>query len=147
LNLSVSATGSPAIQYQWEIFNGGSWLPISGATTSTYNTGVLSVTSQYRVFVYATPSGCEDFYSTIVTATVFPDIAISAQPVGGSICTGGNFDLSVTASGSPNIHYQREAFNGTTWSIVGADSPNLQYRNIDLDDPIPSICQCQREWL
>jgi hypothetical protein len=60
----------------------------------------------------------------MVTVTVFPDIAISAQPVGGSICTGGNFDLSVTASGSPNIHYQWEAFNGTTWSIRGTDSPN-----------------------
>jgi hypothetical protein len=27
-------------------------------------------------------SGCDDVYSTDVTVTVFPDISISAQPVG-----------------------------------------------------------------
>lgn len=122
--MSVVASGSPGLQYQWEIFSSGSWVPISGATSSTYVTGPLTSTTDYRVFVYNNQSGCEDFYSNIVTVTVFPDISISTQPTGGSICTGGNFDLSVTASGSPDIHYQWESFNGTTWSVVGADSPN-----------------------
>ena len=52
----------------------------------------------------ADESGCEDLMSANVTVIVTPDISISAQPVGGSICTGGNCDLSVTASGSPDIH-------------------------------------------
>jgi hypothetical protein len=122
-DLSVTASGSPGIQYQWEQFNGTAWSAIIGATASTYNTGTLTGTTQYRVFVFANQSGCEDVFSIPVTVIVTPDIAITTQPVGGSICTGGNFDLSVTASGSPSPHYQWEAFNGTTWSVVGSDVP------------------------
>jgi hypothetical protein len=96
-----------------------------GADSPNYNTGALAATTVYRVWVNADESGCEDVYSTNVTITVFPDITISAQPVGGSICEGGNFDLSVTASGSPDIHYQWEQQTGpTTWVVVGTDSPN-----------------------
>ena len=122
-DLSVTASGSPAIQFQWEVYNGSSWVSIPGANAPNYNTGVLSATTQYRVFVSASENGCEDIYSTIATVTVTPDISISAQPVGGEICTGGNFDLSVTASGSPNIHFQWQAYNGVSWVVVGADAP------------------------
>jgi hypothetical protein len=122
--MTVAANGSPGIQYQWEIYSSGIWVPISGATASTYIAGPLTSTTEYRVFVYANQSGCEDVYSSPVTVTVFPDINISAQPVGGAICTGGDFNLSVTASGSPDIHYQWQSYNGTAWSIVGTDSPN-----------------------
>jgi hypothetical protein len=111
--MSVVATGSPGIQYQWEVFSSGIWVQVPGATSSTYVAGPLTSTTDYRVFVYATQSGCEDLYSNPVTITVYPDISISAQPVGGSICTGGDFNLTVTASGSPDIHYQWEAFNGS----------------------------------
>jgi hypothetical protein len=76
--------------------------------------------------VNADESGCEDVYSTEVTVTVTPDISISAQPIGGSICTGGNFDLSVTASGSPDIHYQWQRNTGPgTWVNVGTDAPTF----------------------
>ena len=87
------------IQYQWEILNGSIWESIPGATNPSYNTGVLTLTTQYRVFVSATQNGCEDVYSSIVSVIVTPDISISAQPVGGDICTGGSFDISVVASG------------------------------------------------
>jgi protocatechuate 3,4-dioxygenase beta subunit len=121
-DLNIVANGSPDIHYQWEAFNGTSWSNV-GTDSPMYNTGALSTTMIYRVFVNADEPGCEDMYSAEVEVTVYPDIAISAQPQGGSICTGGNFDLSVTASGSPDIHYQWQSFDGTTWSNVGADSP------------------------
>ena len=95
-----------------------------GTDAPSYNTGALTASTDYRVFVNADESGCEDVYSAIVTVIVTPDISISAQPVGGSICVGGDFNLSVTASGSPDIHYQWQYFNGTTWVNVGTDSPN-----------------------
>src|SRR5688572_2529815 len=121
-NLSVTASGSPDIHYQWEQNTGpGTWIQV-GTDLSTYNTGALSTTTIYRVFVNADESGCEDVYSSEVTVTVTPDISISAQPVGGSICEGGNFNLSVTASGSPDIHYQWEQNTGPgTWAVVGTD--------------------------
>ncbi|HJW30647.1 MAG TPA: hypothetical protein VJ508_15545, partial [Saprospiraceae bacterium] len=122
--LTVTASGSPNILYQWEVFDGTNWNAIPGATLPTYNTGVLTATTQYRVFVYANESGCEDVYSAPATVEVTPDISISAQPVGGAICTGGNFTLTVTASGSPNILYQWEIFDGTNWNAIpGATFP------------------------
>lgn len=69
--MNVSATGSPGLNYQWEIFNGSIWTAISGATASTYIAGPLTSTTQYRVFVYNNLSGCEDVYSSPVTITVF----------------------------------------------------------------------------
>ena len=107
-DLSVAASGSPDIHFQWQSFNGSEWVNV-GIDQPTYNTGVLTATTTYRVFVNADESGCEDVTSAEVIVTVTPDISISAQPVGGSICTGGNFDLSVAArahriyiiSGSP----------------------------------------------
>ena len=119
-NLSVTASGSPDIHFQWQSFNGSDW-SVVGLDQATYNTGVLTATTTYRVFVNADESGCEDVTSAEVIVTVTPDIVISVQPVGGSICTGGNFDLSVTASGSPDIHYQWQSFNGSAWSNVGSD--------------------------
>ena len=119
--LSVTASGSPNIQFQWETFDGADWIAIPGATSSVFNTGALSVSTLYRVFVFATESGCEDVTSSEALVTVTPDISISGQPVGGSICEGGNFDLNVTASGSPDIHYQWEMFDGSDWVVVGAD--------------------------
>ncbi|HJW31597.1 MAG TPA: hypothetical protein VJ508_20370, partial [Saprospiraceae bacterium] len=124
-DLSVVANGSPNIQYQWEQYNGTTWNVIPGATLPAYNTGILTNTTLYRVFVYAVENGCEDVYSNEVSVIVTPDISITAQPVGGSICTGGTFSLSVTASGSPNILYQWEQFNGTTWNMIpGATLPS-----------------------
>src|SRR5688572_1185307 len=101
---------------------GGTWAVV-GTDQNTYNTGALTQTTTYRVFVNADESGCEDVYSSDVTVIVTPDISISVQPVGGSICTGGNFTLNVTASGSPNIHYQWQSFNGTIWVNIGTDLP------------------------
>jgi hypothetical protein len=112
-----SASGSPDIHYQWEAFDGTNWSNV-GTDQDSYNTGILTTTMSYRVFVNADEPGCEDVYSAEVEVTVYPDIAISAQPLGGSICTGGNFDLSVTASGSPDIHYQWQSFDGTTGAML-----------------------------
>ena len=120
-NLSVAASGSPDIHYQWEILVGSTWTP-AGTDSPTFNTGILTQTTSYRVWVNADENGCEDVYSSIVVVNVTPDISISAQPVGGSICEGGNFTLSVTASGSPDIHYQWQIFNGT-WNNIGSDLP------------------------
>ena len=117
--LSATASGSPSIQYQWEILNGSTWESIPGATNATYNTGTLTATTDYRIFVSATQNGCEDVYSNIVTVTVTPDISISGQPVGGEVCAGGTWLLNVIASGSPGINYQwQDSIVGGTWQNV-----------------------------
>ena len=117
---SVSATGSPGLHYQWQKQNGAAWDNV-GTDQNTFNTGVLTTTSVYRVIVYANQSGCEDPVSVEVTVIVTPDIAITTQPVGGSICTGGDFNLSVSATGSPALHYQWQAFLAGVWTNAGTD--------------------------
>jgi hypothetical protein len=97
----------------------------AGATTATYTpSSAVAGTTYYRVLVNAANNGCDQTVSNNALAIITPDISITAQPMGGAICTGGNFDLSVTASGSPNIHYEWQVFNGTTWTVTGTDSPN-----------------------
>jgi hypothetical protein len=119
-----TASGSPDIHYQWQLFNGTIWV-ITGSDLPTYNTGILTQTTNYRVWVNADESGCDDVYSTEVTVTVTPDISISAQPVGGSICTGGTWSYSVLASGAPNIQYQwQDSTAAGTWQNVSETGGN-----------------------
>ena len=143
--MSATASGSPNIQYQWQDSTAsGTWQNVSevGGNTSGFVTDPLSQTTWYRIFVYATESGCEDIYSQVVTVVVSPDISISVQPVGGSICTGGNFDLSVTASGSPDIHYQWQSTKEQP-GVMLEQIHHLQYRSFNSDHIVSSICQCQ----
>jgi hypothetical protein len=49
----VTASGSPDIHYQWQVFNGTDWT-ITGTDIPTYNTGILTQTTMYRVWVMLT---------------------------------------------------------------------------------------------
>src|SRR5688500_17257930 len=107
--LYVTATGSPNLLYQWQDSTLlGTWQNVSeaGGTTAGFTSDPLSQTTYYRVFVYAIENGCEDLYSSVVAVNVFDDIAITVLSNGGSICEGGTWPLSVTATGSPNLLYQ-----------------------------------------
>lgn len=137
MTLNVVATGSPGLNYQWQYFSAGNWLN-TGTNQNSFNTGALTSTTLYRVLVYANQNGCETATSNDVTVTVTPDIAITTQPLGGSICTGGDFTMSVIATGSPAISYQWEINTGSGWSNVsgatsstyntGALTATTQYR-------------------
>ena len=140
-DLSVTATGSPDIHYQWEVLVGSTWTA-TGSDLPTFNTGALTETTTYRVLVNADESGCEDVFSSIVVVNVSPDISITAQPVGGSICTGGNFDLSVTASGSPDIHYQWEVLVGAVWTATGSDLPTFNTGALSQTTSLQSLGEC-----
>src|SRR5688500_3897119 len=99
----------------------GTWENVSEAsgTTVGFISDPLSQTTYYRVFVYAIENGCEDLYSSVVTVNVFDDIAITGQPVGGSICVGGTWNLNVAATGSPNLLYQwQDSTSLGTWQNV-----------------------------
>lgn len=50
--LSVVVTGAGTVAYQWQIFSGGSWIDLGGATASSYTVGV-SISATYRVVVTA----------------------------------------------------------------------------------------------
>jgi hypothetical protein len=128
-NLSVTATGGvPPLIYAWESSSmaGGPWSPAVGINNlSTYNTGVLTTTTFYRVRVSSAGPSCDEVISTVVAVTVVPDPVISTQPMGTTICVGGTSTLSVTATAStPNIAYQWQISdtdcNGNWSNIPGA---------------------------
>ncbi|MCX6251191.1 MAG: T9SS type A sorting domain-containing protein [Bacteroidetes bacterium] len=121
-NLMVSASGgTPLLTYQWQYLN-GTWQNAPGTSTSTsYTTTTLSTTTDYRVLISATGSDCNQA-SAYATVTVVSDPTITSLPSDGTICTGGTWDLTVSASGgTPSLSYQwQKSPNGTdTWSNVG----------------------------
>jgi hypothetical protein len=131
-SFNVQALGAPEIHYQWQDSTAlGTWQNVSepSGTSSAFVSDPLTQTTWYRVFVYATESGCEDFYSTVAQVAVFPDINITAQPVGVNMCVGGTWTLNAIAGGSPNIMYQWQDSTALgTWQDVseaGGNTPSF----------------------
>ena len=105
LTLSVTATGSPTLTYQWKR-NG---TPISGATSSSYTTPPLTVAadngSTYQVTV---TNPVAPVPSNIVTLTVNPAVApvITSEPQNVSVPVNEQASFTVTATGSAPLTYQ-----------------------------------------
>ncbi len=102
--LTVVASG--ATMYQWyRGIKGSTTNPINGATTSSYNTGPLTATSQYWV---RAASNCAAADSDTVTVTVQSSCvapAITAQPQSATVDFGETATLTVAATGT-NLQYQ-----------------------------------------
>jgi hypothetical protein len=95
-----------------------------GATNTSYTPlSTVAGTTYYRVIISASASGCDAALSQVVTAIITNDIAITLQPVGGSICVGGNLTLTVAATGSPGLNYDWQRQAGANWISVGTNSP------------------------
>ncbi|MBF4516938.1 gliding motility-associated C-terminal domain-containing protein [Flavobacterium sp. ANB] len=111
VNISVTVSlngGSGTLSYQWQSDSGSGFVNETNptATTANFTSDALNVTTQFRCLITSSTTNCV-LTSNTVTATVVPDPAITAQPTGGVICTGGIFTLSVTSNGgTPNLNYQ-----------------------------------------
>ncbi|MES2388976.1 MAG: LamG-like jellyroll fold domain-containing protein, partial [Bacteroidota bacterium] len=97
-SLVLSATG-PA---PWNWSNGA-------------NTQTITVTSD-GTYSYTTSGGC---ISNAVAVTISSTPAVTAQPSGTAICTGGSAGFSATATGSPlSWQWQVSTDNGSTYSDI-----------------------------
>ncbi|MCD0468471.1 gliding motility-associated C-terminal domain-containing protein [Flavobacterium sp. JAS] len=111
VNISISASlngGSGTLSYQWQSNSGSGFVNETNptATTTNFTSDVLNITTQFRCLVTSSTTNCT-LTSNTVTATVVPDPAISVQPTGGIVCSGGALTLSVTATGgTPSLNYQ-----------------------------------------
>ncbi len=125
--LSVTATGgTPSLNYQWQSSPSGlagTWTNV-GANSPNFTTSALTATTFYQVVITATGSDCNAVTSTPVAVTVVPDPTVSPL-VGGTICTGGTFNLSVSASGTAPgaLTYQWQSAPSATgpWTNVGTN--------------------------
>ncbi|MEY4686135.1 MAG: hypothetical protein RIR76_158, partial [Verrucomicrobiota bacterium] len=104
VSLTVEASGSPVLSYQWR--KDGS--AVVGATSASLNLAAVSAASvgSYDVVV-TNPAGSvtSQAASLAVTAAVVPP-SILAQPAAVSVAPGGSASFSVTAAGSAPLSYQ-----------------------------------------
>jgi hypothetical protein len=143
-NVSVTAsngTGTYTYQWQYSTTLGGVYANVlagtpagstyTNATTSNMTIAGISAAGAsyyYRCVVGSTGSGCNTMTSGGALLTVVADPAISVQPVAGSICVGGTYAPTVTATGgTPSLTYQ--------WQY----SPdNITFSNVTNGTPVGS---------
>lgn len=120
-SFSVAATGS-GLTYQWELSTdgGGTYNPISGATSATYNIASVTVgmnNNRYRCVVSGTCTPAAT--SSAATLLVSSSITVTTNPVSQTVCEGTNLSFTVAAGGS-GLSYQWEVSTngGTSWSNV-----------------------------
>ncbi len=121
---SVVASGSPAPTFQWFKGNAAGNNPIAGATSATLTLANVqtSAAASYSVVVTNSAGSVTSAGAplTVNTAAVGP--AITAQPVGQVVVTGGSATFTVGATGNPAPAYQ---WRKGTVPIGGATAASL----------------------
>jgi len=134
--MSVAASGgTPSLNYQWQYYDGASWNN-TGSNSASYTTSALTATTNYQVIVSATGNGCDAVTSSPATVTVYPDPVILVDPVGATICYGGDYTLTVTASGdivpgNVNYKWQSSPTGLGSWADISG-ATNMSYNIVGL---------------
>jgi len=119
LNLSVTATGSPTLTYQWSL-NG---TPIPGATSAALTLfNVQESLEGNYICVVSNPYGAATSSIAVVTIQSPPNIFDLGQPQPQTVIQGSNATFSVSATGDLPFTYQWR-FNGT--NLPGATANPL----------------------
>lgn len=127
--LSVTATGTAPLHYQWyQSGTAGNTTTPVGTDSASFNTGNLTTTTAYWVRVSNTV-GTADSGVAIVTVSNAA-LSITTQPQSQSIVSGTSATLTVAASGgSGTRHYQwyqgNTPGNTGTSTAVGSDSASF----------------------
>lgn len=132
ISQSAAATGGDGtFTYEWEkSLNGTSWSTISGATTTSYSPGVLSVTTWYRLVAIG-GSSCGSIASNAVKILVYNDLYAGLVGNDHSVCPNG---IANTMNGTANpsggdmtytYQWQTSPDNATWSNISGATSASV----------------------
>lgn len=101
-SLIAAVTAGTGLSYQWEQWNGTAWVNVTGgtgATSTSFTTAALTATTQYRIRVNASGSGCTTpIYSNAATINIVADPTVTTNPTGITFCSGGTHSMSSAAS-------------------------------------------------
>ena len=151
--LSVTATGSGTLSYQW--YHGNDSSVISGATSSSYTTPALSAgTTTYFVKVMSSiaPDTAQSNTVSILTRQV---AVVTVNPVSIRVRNGyaGSFSVTATGSGTLLYQWQRNSSNingatSATYSFTANKIYHLaDYRCIVTGDTIGDTSSVAKLWI
>ncbi|HEX8172204.1 MAG TPA: hypothetical protein VF824_16840 [Thermoanaerobaculia bacterium] len=127
--LTVAATGTQPLTYQWYIGGSGDRTrPISGATGTSYSTGALTATTTYWADVRSPNGGCSgsSTASAAATVTVCAPPAITTDITDRTVTTSGDpLTITVYASGDGLSYQWYQGTVGDTSTPVGTNSDTL----------------------
>lgn len=131
--LSVTATGTAPLTYQWYIGAAGVVTnPISGATGATYTIAAVSGSTSYWVRITSPATGCSsrtvDSQAAVVSACNPP--SISGQPVSAKLTDTQTVTLQVTASGDGLQYQWYQGAAGVTTTPVGTNSSTFTVKPV-----------------
>ncbi|HYI07774.1 MAG TPA: hypothetical protein VEK57_01780, partial [Thermoanaerobaculia bacterium] len=128
--LSVTASGDPALTYQWyEGTSGVTTTPIAGATAETFTTPALTATKSYWVAVSNQPSAyCNSttVHSAAAAITICTPPNITSDPGSRTSTANAPVALTVAADGTERTYQWYAGTKGTTTNpISGATGTTL----------------------
>jgi len=104
--LTVTATGTPPLTYQWYVGESGNTSkPADNGAAASYTTPAMTATTSYWVRV-SDAAGSMNSSTATITVTPADPPAITKQPEDVTIAAGDKATLTVEAAGSPPLSYQ-----------------------------------------
>jgi hypothetical protein len=131
--MSVTATGSGSLSYQWYNSSGA----ISGATNNTYSLGSVS-TSHADDYYCIVSNSCGSDQSNTISLGVNTSPSISNQPVSTTVCENQSAIFSISGSGTAPLSYQWYDGNG---SISGATNASYLIPAVSSSDAGSYYCK------
>jgi hypothetical protein len=142
VTLTVVASGSPTLTYQWR--KDGS--PISGAVSSSYNIASLSAADAGSYDCVVT-NACSSATSSAASVEVLSALVVATQPADTSVCAGGVLNLSVVAEGATGYQWTKggvplaDGLTGSGSVVSGAITANLSISNVSAPDAGSYACE------
>lgn len=134
---TISATIAGTVStYQWQRFNGTTWVNISGASASSYtlNNIALADSGDYRLLL----TGPCSSPTTTNSARLFvqQNVQITTNPQGSAVCAGNSISMSVTTIGTVvSYQWQQDQLRNGTWTnISGATNSSYSKSNVTVAD-------------
>src|SRR5205807_983738 len=124
--LTVTATGTPTLMYQWyDGDSGNTGSPVSGATSATFNTPAITTTKKYWVKV-GNGCGTADSATIVLTPSACTKPAILSDPQSQTVLTGSSVTLTVGHNGTSPFTYQwYQGSTGNTQTPVGQNQQSF----------------------